>query len=213
MGTLSGSDGQSNSNSWESGAWNNWSANDWAYSNWDNCGWSNCGSGCGGWGCGSSSGGWNGSVAGNAAVQIQAYNNIDSFSATTILADGTVNILAGLDGQGNRSGDLNSMGQLVGGSILQMTVGTINGAGGSINIAAGGYINSLKANSISSGNGAVKVTAFHDMTVSVKQVSRSSGGTVSFAAGGQVIDLLHAIPGSLITQGIAPTFPTLITQV
>jgi hypothetical protein len=146
-------------------------------------------------------------------VQIQAYNNIDSFSATTILADGTVNILAGLNGQGNRSGTLNSLNQLVGGSIQQMVVGAINGSGGSINIAAGGYINSLQASSISSGSGAVKVTAFNNMTLSVKQAARNSGGALTFAAGGQVIDLLHAIPGTLITQGITPTFPTLITQV
>jgi hypothetical protein len=141
------------------------------------------------------------------AVQIQAYNDIKSLSAWRIIAgrNGLVNILAGIDGDGNISGEGD------GGSIEYMAVGVINGVGGEINIAAGGDIDYLQACWILSGDGDVNLLAVGDITISVccawGWIDGDETG-VEIAAGGVVNDLLGSIHDEFITEGQPVELPT-----
>ncbi|MBN1553532.1 MAG: LEPR-XLL domain-containing protein [Phycisphaerae bacterium] len=142
------------------------------------------------------------------AVQIQAYNDIKCFTAWQIIAgqDGLVNILAGIDGDGNISGD-----DGIGGSIEFMSVCCINGMGGEINIAAGGDIDYLQACCILSGDGDVNVIAAGDITVTACHVNGWIDGEetgVEFAAGGEVNDLRGTIRDEFITEGEPVELPT-----
>ncbi|MBN1942526.1 MAG: hypothetical protein JW849_04445 [Phycisphaerae bacterium] len=142
------------------------------------------------------------------AVQIQAYNDIKNFSAWRIIAgqDGLVNILAGIDGDGNVSGD-----DGLGGAIENMFVCMINGQGGVVNIAAGGDIDYLRACCIFSGNGEVNVIASGDITADVWCVQGWIDGEetgVEFSAGGEVNDLRGSIREEFITEGEPVELPT-----
>lgn len=153
----------------------------------------------------------NGQGCGDPGVQIQAYNDIKDFCAGRIIAgeDGIVNILAGIDGDGNISGDDGEAG-----SIERMVVGMIDGDDGMINIAAGGDIEMLKVCRVVSGDdGDVNIIAGGDMTVDVRRVRSwtiedpdtgeviDSG--VSFTAGGEVNDRRNRIRDEYITEGAA----------
>lgn len=135
------------------------------------------------------------------AVQIQAYNDIKSFSAAQIIAGdgGTVNILAGVDANGNVSGDGEA------GSIEHMVVGLISGDGGIVNIAAGGNIDDLKVCRIVSGDGEVNIVAGGDITADVRSirswtVNDESG--VEFQAGGAVNDVRNSIKDEYVQEGL-----------
>ncbi len=137
-------------------------------------------------------------------VQIQAYNDIKNLIACRIIAgdDGTVNILAGLDGDGNVSGDGTEAG-----SIENLVVGVISGEGGIVNIAAGGDIEYLKASRIISGDGEVNVIAGGDMTVDVCSVRSWSVDGVSFEAGGSVTDVRNSIRDQYTHENEDVEFP------
>lgn len=147
------------------------------------------------------------------AVQIQAYNDIKSLMADRIIAGqaGVVNILAGIDADGNVSGEYDENGNLVAGSIESIIVGTISGAGGIVNIAAGGDIESLKACQINSVDGTVSIVAGGDITADVKRVRSwelQDGTTgVSFSAGGEVFDVRGTIRDQYVHEGGPVEFP------
>jgi len=143
----------------------------------------------------------NGNGGSDPGVQIQAYNDIKNFLACRIIAgeDGQVNILAGIDGDGNVSGENGEAG-----SIENMVVHMISGNGGVVNIAAGGDIEYLKACRIVSGDGEVNISAGDDMTVDVRRVRSWSVGDetgVQFNAGGEVDDVRGSIRDKYVTEG------------
>ena len=141
----------------------------------------------------------NGRAGCDPTVQIQAYNDIKSLVACSIIAGegGTVNILAGLDAEGQVSGDGTGAG-----SIENLVVGVISGEGGVVNIAAGGDIDHLKASRIISGDGEVSIIAGDDMTVDVACVRSWSLDGVSFEAGGSVTDVRNSIRSQYTHEGL-----------
>jgi hypothetical protein len=167
-------------------------------------------SGCGCCGC---CGGYGYGGSGDSEVQIQAYNDIKSFTADTIQSgnNGLVNILAGIDANGNVSGDGDA------GSIEKMIVGVISGAGGVVNIAAGGDIENLKAcRVVASGDGEVNIVAGGDITANVGSVRSWSvqGETgVNFEAGGVVNDVHNSIAAQFTSEGAEVEFPEPIAEV
>ncbi len=153
----------------------------------------------------------NGDPGNDPGVQIQAYNDIKDFCAQRIIAgeDGLVSILAGIDGEGNISGEDGEAG-----SIERMVIGMIDGDDGMINIAAGGDIEMLKVCRVVSGDdGDVNIIAGGDMTVDVRRVrswtledpetGEVTDSGVSFTAGGEVNDRRNSIRDEYITEGEA----------
>ncbi len=153
------------------------------------------------------------------AVQIQAYNDIKNFCADRIIAgeEGVVNILAGIDADGNVSGEMDENGNLEAGSIENMVIGAISGAGGVVNIAAGGDIESLKVCRVVSGrDGEVNIVAGGDMDVAVGRirswsVEDDSGEVVDtgveFVAGGTITDRWNRIRDTYETEGQPADLP------
>ncbi len=144
------------------------------------------------------------------AVEIHAYNDLHCFSACRIIAgeDGVVNILAGLDGDGNVSGDtINDV--FVPGSIGYFYAWAIYGSGGEVNVAAGGNIDYMKVCKIVPGDGKVSVQAGGDITARIGRVYNGwwSNGDLLFAAAGQVFDVWGAIPDNNTVEGQPVVFP------
>jgi hypothetical protein len=185
----------------------------------DGCG-GGYGDGCGHGGCGGGWGGVCGSGCGSSSdpeVQIQAYNDIKNFAVGTIEAGngGLVNILAGIDANGNVSGETDANGVFQAGSIEKMVVNLISGDGGIVNIAAGGDIEQLKVCRIVSGDGEVNIVAGGDITANIGSIRSWSiqGETgVNFEAGGVVNDVHNTIAAQFTSEGAVVEFPEPIVE-
>jgi len=154
------------------------------------------------------------------AVQIHAYNDLVRFYACRIVAgdDGVVNILAGMDGEGNVFGELNDQGEFEAGSIGCLITRYIDGDDGQVNIAAGGDIHYMRVCRISSGNdGEVNVSSGGSMTVDVWRVyswrdydnGQLVDTGVEFDAGGVVNDVRGRISSRLIEENLLAAPPAL----
>jgi hypothetical protein len=167
-------------------------------------------------GCGCCGGGYSGGSGGESAVQIQAYNDIESFAAGSIEAGrgGLVNILAGIDAGGNVSGETDADGNFQAGSIERMVVNLISGSGGVVNIAAGGDIEQLKAcRVVASSGGEVNIVAEGDITANIGSVRSWSvqGATgVNVEAGGVVNDVRGTIAAQFTHEGEPVELPELV---
>ena len=121
--------------------------------------------------CGDHSGSCGGGcVKGDPAVQIHAFNDIQNFTASKMVAgwDGEVYLLAGLQPGGVVSGETDAQGVFQAGSLGNIKINTIDADDGVIAIAASGDIVKLQACSIDSGQvGRVNVVAGGSMTVNV----------------------------------------------
>ena len=152
------------------------------------------------------------------AVQIQAYNDIKSMMACVIASgeDGVVNIIAGLNADGELSGSFDADGNFIAGSIENLAVGLLMADGGVVNIAAGGSIDDLKiCRIVTSDDGQVSVTAGEDITVDVKCVRdwTTTGDGVSFSAGDEVTDVRNSINDDYVSEGQPVEFPDTIVEV
>jgi hypothetical protein len=158
------------------------------------------------------------------AVQIQAYNDLKSFTACNIIGGigGTVNILAGFNAAGEVSGEVNGQGVFEAGSIEYICLGGVYAAGGLVNIAASGDIGYLKACSIMANSGEVNVYAGRNLKADVGEVSgwvKRDGlrgpvtdAGVEFTAGGTLTDIRHSIRSQYISSSEPAPVPLVLPE-